>query len=228
LSGFTGGPVDDAGAPDAPVDSPAPPPADASADAPVDAADSAPPDFLAIDTPVSDMNEVVDLSARGTLDWLELHQMGQPNRCATCMQLLQAPTSTAVLDPYTQDDRTWNWSNGAPVAMSSMSGGVYAEGVGTSIVLRTEAAPSKRVLSLWLDTFNTGATIQAAIDGTSLATQSVMLAELPNAPRYAVNVHFAAAAGHTLVVTFTETSAIPLDGDSGNIAFSAMTLAADP
>ncbi len=226
LSGFSGG-ADDAGASDAPADAPAS--LDGSADAAADAdADAAPADTLALEAATEDPNDIVDLSARGTLDWVEIHVPTQPDRCATCMQLLLGPTSGATLQPYIGDTRTWIWTNGTPKAMGTLHGGVYVENVGSSILVTAPTAPTKRLLTAWIDTYNVGAKLQASIDGTALTPQTVTLAELPNAVRYTVKVHFAAAAGHTLALSFLETSAIALDGDKGNAAFSAMTLAAEP
>jgi hypothetical protein len=205
---------------------PPPPPLDAS-DGPADAS-SGP--VLVIDPAARNDSATIDLTAAGASDWTERHvgtDLG--NRCAPCAHLLDTlRSSAATVFAYSIDTRQFLWSNGAPTASGSMTGGLYTEGVGSAFSTGAATTPARQLLTLHVDTFNAGASITANIDGSGIAPATLTIPAKSGTAPYAIRIHFAAPNGLRLAVTFAETVAVPVDGDIGNIAVSAVTLAPDP
>jgi hypothetical protein len=240
LSGFSGG--SGAGGPDGSAAPGAPPAAgDASLDAGADAvvgpgadadADAATVPFLAADPPELENAETIDLTAEGTLDWVQRSTLGEGNRCASCARLLGDIASAATLHDYDDDTRTFVWKNGTPAVTGADHGGVYVKGVGSGFLLSAAAAPERRVLTLYTDTFYTGAAFTASLQGASAPPVVVGCSPTVGAALFAVRFDFAGPKGATLFVAYAETEELPIqdasDGTSGNVAISAATLAPDP
>jgi hypothetical protein len=236
LSGFSGG--SGSGEPDGAATPGAPQAAgDASLDAGADAlvgtdADAGLVPFLVADPPELENDETIDLTAEGSVDWVQRSSVSTSNRCAACPPLLGDLASVATVHEYDDDTRTFVWKNGKPAVTGSEHGGVYVKGVGSGFLVTALAAPERRVLTLYTDTFYASAVFTATLQGTSLPPAAVACKMIAGAALYAVRFHFAAPEGATLLVAYGETGELPVpdagDETVGNVAISAATLAPDP
>lgn len=170
-----------------------------------------------------------DLTELGATDWLEAHsEEDPPNRCASCAPTITLlTTQDAPYYEYGMDGRTFRWSNGTPVAKGASNGGIFVEGIGRRFELEVAANGERQVLTVHVDTYFTGASFTAKLDGVTPA--SVDIPKAKDQQRYALRAHFTAAAGTKVSITFSETAVVPADAtDVPNIAFSAATLAPEP
>ncbi|MBX3233295.1 MAG: hypothetical protein KIT84_33405 [Labilithrix sp.] len=230
LSGFTAG-GGDAGAVEADggAESGAVPPPIEVPDAGADAEAGTSTSALSIEPPQRSPSGTIDLTAEGSVDWREHHSDdGATNRCGSCLPAIsEIRSSTGGYSDYSDDDRTFVWSNGAPIEAGSMRGGVYVTDVGSKLSLDVASAPEPRALVLHINTYFTGATITARLEGSDLEPVTTTLPTEQGAVKYMVRIRFASAAPGTLVVDYTLSEKTPSAPDF-NIAFSAATLAPAP
>jgi hypothetical protein len=224
LDGLSGGADTDSGPSSADADA-----AEARAEldgADGDAADGA---FLSIDPPTPDVGTSFDLTALGDLDWVQWTK-SRVTKCAPCTTRIGALANTGVLTPYGDDPRRFTWTNGAPGATGASREGIYIVDVGGHFDFTVDAGPARAALEVHVDTYYTGATLTAQLDGAG-AAQKVLIPPLVETQPYAVKVHFSAPAGAVLHLSWTISADLlagtDAGGDRANFAVIAATLAAD-
>jgi hypothetical protein len=160
---------------------------------------------------------VVDLTAAGTTDWA--HWLPFNRKSGAGFISNYTAVGTANVTTYTNDPRSFVWSNGTPTASGNDAGGATASGAGAGFTFTVTADTTTRTLLVYIGGAGTTGRLTAHLSDASAA--DYVDTSLGGTGRYDgvyTLVFHAASAGQQLRVTWTQASG------SGSVSLQAAAL----
>jgi hypothetical protein len=164
----------------------------------------------------------VNLSTEGTADWAHWPDYDHKSTGGSKISNYVLVGTGTILN-YTNDQRTFSWSDGTPVATSvSNKNGIFISGIDKGFQLTAPADLSFRTLKVYVGGYISGGTLTAQLsDGSTVdyADSSFSSPTGQYAALYTLT-YKAASAGKLLTVKWVQSS-----GPTGNVTLKAATLA---
>ncbi|HTV78400.1 MAG TPA: fibronectin type III domain-containing protein, partial [Steroidobacteraceae bacterium] len=161
----------------------------------------------------------VNLTAAGASDWA--HWPGYVHKATGNAQIsdLESLYPPYAMTTYTNDQRTFTWSDGTPTASGSVTSGVYVSGWAGGYQISAPADTNPRTLTVYVGGYNSAGHLRAFLsDGSAedfIATTSTSSGNYYIA--YTLT-YTAGQSGQLLYVQWTQASS------SGNVSFAGATL----